>query len=122
MQIEVTVCYKDVACSDLCEEAEALSTIPQITTMEVRSHSQDAVPIRLVRDAIGESIASKPHLQMFCSDTCILRFLRARGMDPVKAASMLSETLQWYVLVPCISQQVPVVDHDMIPGLLAVYS
>lgn len=89
--------------------------------MEVKSHSQAAESIRLVRDGIGEIIANKPHLQMFCSDDCILRFLRARGMDPVKAVSMLSETLQWYVLIPCISQTLASVDYGLIPALIAVY-
>eukprot|EP00892_Ulva_mutabilis_P008414 jgi/Ulvmu1/5945/UM026_0067.1 len=53
------------------------------------------VAVQAVREFVKDIIADKAHLQMFCSDDCILRFLRARNMDHHKAARMLAETLHW---------------------------
>lgn len=74
--------------------------------MEVESSlDANAASVHRVRDAVHDAIANKPHLQMFCSDRCILRFLKARSMDSAKAASMLLETLQWYALSPSITTE-----------------
>lgn len=62
----------------------------------VNGRSPDTAAIQAVKDVVQDYIADKPHLQLFCSDDCILRFLRARNMDSQKAARMLTETLHWY--------------------------
>lgn len=54
--------------------------------------------INSVREHVKEVTDGKPHLQFFCDDACIMRFLRARGMDPKKASVMLSDTLKWCAL------------------------
>jgi hypothetical protein len=53
--------------------------------------------IQNVRDLVKDCVANKPHLQFFCTDQCILRYLRARHMDVHKASSMIEETLAWCV-------------------------
>jgi hypothetical protein len=54
--------------------------------------------IKAVRESVKGVTDGKPHLEFFCDDACILRFLRARGMDPKKASVMLRDTLQWCAL------------------------
>lgn len=58
--------------------------------------AQEAL-IKSVRDSecVKELTEGKPHLEFFCDDECILRFLRARGMDAKKASTMLADTLKW---------------------------
>lgn len=58
--------------------------------------AQEAL-IKSVRDSecVKELTEGKPHLEFFCDDECILRFLRARGMDVKKASTMLTDTLKW---------------------------
>lgn len=60
------------------------------------ANTLDVEAIQTVKDSVADAIRNKPHLQMYCSDDCILRFLRARHMDPQKASRMLTETLHWY--------------------------
>jgi CRAL/TRIO, N-terminal domain len=55
----------------------------------------DAQLISSVRDSVSDFTKDKPHLQFFCDDACIMRFLRARGLDPKKASVMLTDTLKW---------------------------
>ena len=66
--------------------------------------------ITTVRDHVKEVTEGKPQLEFFCDDACILRFLRARGMDPKKASVMLSDTLKW--CAPC--NEAPVMYNDLL--------
>ena len=51
--------------------------------------------IQAVHQSVAPIIKGKPHLQVFCSDACVLRFLRARGMNASQASAMLTAALEW---------------------------
>jgi hypothetical protein len=61
----------------------------------VQAQAVDARLIDIVRESVSDITKDKPHLQFFCDDACIMRFLRARALDPKKASIMLSDTLKW---------------------------
>lgn len=65
--------------------------------------------VQQVRRSVDDLVANKPHLQFFCSNVCIVRYLSAVGAEAgqnelkdrtdlqVKRAShLLQHTLQWY--------------------------
>ena len=64
----------------------------------VQAQEDSAELIREVRESVKDVTEGKAHLQFFCDDACIMRFLRARAMDPKKASIMLSDTLKWCAL------------------------
>lgn len=55
--------------------------------------------VQAVHETVAPITVNKPHMQVFCTNACVLRFLRAHGMDPTKASAMLAETLEWCATV-----------------------
>lgn len=51
--------------------------------------------LEVMRSLITPTIQGNTELQNWCTKECLLRFLRARRLDPQKAAEKLNNTLQW---------------------------
>jgi hypothetical protein len=48
-----------------------------------------------VKNSVKDLLIGKPHLQFFCNERCVQRYLAAREGDPVRAAKLLRQTLEW---------------------------